>query len=43
MRREAFEQSSEVFAKKTKMMEEMNRIAGMDDVAAQQRALVDLN
>jgi len=42
LRREAFGETSEVLAKKTKVMEEMNRIADMDDLAAQQKALAEL-
>lgn len=42
LRREAFEEARDVFARKTEVMEEMNRIADMKDLAAQQRALVDL-
>lgn len=42
LRREAFEEAREVFAKKAEVMEKMNSIADMKDLAAQQRALVDL-
>ena len=42
LRREAFEETRRLFAERTEMMEKMNNIAALDDVAAQQRALAEL-
>lgn len=42
LRREAFEETRRLFAERTEMMEKMNEIAALDDVAAQQRALAEL-